>query len=303
MTKKKITTDKKSGPWSALEKQYISDQAGKLAPEAIAEKLKRNPKAVKDYMTKSGLMKYYYKKDLEEDQLKNIRKSKYWDILKTQFTEKELESFEYHWHNIVRQFRDDIFHTEEIQIIDAIKLQLMMDRNQTKQKMAHDLIDSFREKIEEEKKKPKPDEKIIDSYHRDLSACFSGIEALDKDHLSLLKEKNNCLQKLKATRESRITQIENSKETLIGWIKALYQDPKLRYELGLKMEKNRIAAKEEYKRLSEYHTYLDGAVDKPILNHETVKNWTNSIQNNTEKEETTDTNEVTQDIILPEDNV
>ena len=67
---KKIIDQKgqKSGPWSASEKQYINDQAGKISPELIATKLGRNPKRIKDYMTKQGLMKYYYKDDLDKDQ-------------------------------------------------------------------------------------------------------------------------------------------------------------------------------------------------------------------------------------------
>lgn len=304
MTKKKVIDQKgqKSGPWSKAEKQYISDQAGKIPPETIAEKLKRNVKAVSDYMTKQGLMKYYYQKDLEEDHLKNVRKSKIWETLKSQFTDEELNSFEYHWQNIVRQFRDNIWHTEEIQIVDVIKLQIMMDRNQTKQKQAHDLIESLRAKIEAERKKVPVDEKVIDGLNRDLAACFSGVEALDKDHIMFLKEKNAGLQKLKATRDQRLEQIDNNKESLVGWVKSLYQDPKLRYELGIRMEKNRLAAKEEYKRLSEYHTYLDGAVDKPILNHETVQNWTDSSPNNIEEKADTTIGPI-QDTKKPEENV
>jgi hypothetical protein len=260
----------KSGPYSAEEKLYISDQAGKLSPELIAEKLSRNPKKIKDYMTKQGLMKYYYKEDLEKDQLQNIRKSRYWNTLSEQFSKDELDSFEYHWQNIVRQFRDDILHTEELQIVDAIKLQLMMDRNQKKQKQAIDHIDFLRTEIAKERKASKPDEKKIQGFSQDLAASFSGIEALDKDHVMLLKEKNNALQKLKATREQRVQQIENSKETLVGWVKQLYMDPKLRYQLGIDMEKKRIATQVEYQRLSAPHVYADGVVDRPILNHETV---------------------------------
>jgi len=271
MVKKAISHNgQKSGPYSSEEKNYISDQAGKISPEMIAQKLLRNPKKIRDYMTKQGLMKYYYKEDLEKDQLQNIRKSKYWNILCEQFSKEELDSFEYHWQNIVKQFRDDILHTEELQIVDAIKLQLMMDRNQKKQKQAMDHIDFLRAEITKERKSPSPDDKRIQSFSQDLAACYSGIEALDKDHIMLLKEKNNTLQKLKALREQRVSQIENSKETLIGWVKQLYMNPKLRYELGLKMEKMRIATQVEYNRLSAPHTFADGVVDRPILNHETI---------------------------------
>lgn len=279
----------KAGPWSKKDKQYISDQAGKRTPEEIAAKLGRNPKRVKDYMTKQGLMKYYYKEDLEQDQLQNIRKSRYWETLKKEFTDEELDSFEYHWQNIVRQFRDDILHTEELQIVDAIKLQIMMDRSQIRQKEIAEQIDNLKKKILDEEAKAAPDEKKLERMSRDISTLYSGIEAHSKDHVILLKEKNQALQKLKATREQRIQQIESSKETLVGWVKQLYTNPKKRYELGINMEKMRIATEAEYKRLSEYHTYADGTVDKPILNEETVQDWTDSTLIDTEEKEKVDT--------------
>ena len=260
----------RAGPWSAEDKQFISDQAGKLSPEDIAEHLHRNPKAVIKYMNQNGLMKYYHKKDLEKDELQNIRRTKYWDILVDQFTEEELDIFQYHWKNIVRQFRDDIFHTEELQIIDAIKLEIMMNRCQKKQKQAQDLILEMRGKIEQEHQQPDPDEDKIRDFERVLSSCFAGSEALSKEFTSLLKEKKDAFKQLKATREQRVQQIESSKESLVGWLKEIYSNPKTNYELGLDMEKRRIAAEQEFIRLSEFHKYADGEIDKPILNEDTV---------------------------------
>ena len=41
--------------------------------------------------------------------------------------------------------------------------------------------------------------------------------------------------------------------------------------MGIEMEKMRLAAYEEEKRLSEYHQYEDHVVDQPFLTPETVK--------------------------------
>lgn len=274
---------KKAGPWSKKDKEYIQKNAGKLSPEEIADNIGRNRDAVHDYMSTAGLMKYYPVNG-EKGHLQNLRKSKYWETLVKEFTPQELEDFEYHWVNIVKQFRDDILHTEELQIIDAIKLQIMMDRSQVRQREISDQISEMKKKIIEEELKPQPNEKLLERYGRDIAALYAGIEAHSKDHLALLKEKNAALQKLKATREQRIQQIESNKETLIGWIKQLYNNPKLRYDLGETMEKNRLACQAEYKRLSEYHTYADGFVDKPILNHETVSDWIDSTSKDTNKD-------------------
>jgi hypothetical protein len=292
-------SNQKAGPWSSKDKQFVSDQAGKLTPEEIAKKLRRNPKAVKDYMTKNGLMKYYFKKDLEQDELQNIRKSRYWDLLKQEFTPEELDFFEFQWKEIIKQFRDDILHTEELQIIDAIKLEIMMNRSQIKAKQADDLINDLRKRIEEEQQKPNPDDKRIEDLGRTMANCFAGMEALNKEFTNLLKEKNNSLQKLKATRESRVNLTETSKETLVGWVKKLYTDPQTRYKIGIEMEKKRIATQVEYQRLSEYHTYDDGMVDQPILSADTVC----LIQTSMPEKEDTKITEPTTDTKKLEENV
>ena len=48
-------------------------------------------------------------------------------------------------------------------------------------------------------------------------------------------------------------------------------NPDTRRELGIEMEKMRLAMKEEEKRLSNYHQYEDGGVDQPFLTPDTVK--------------------------------
>ena len=79
------------------------------------------------------------------------------------------------------------------------------------------------------------------------------------------------LKDLKATREQRVKRLEDSKETFIGWVRNLMSDPETRHDMGIEMEKMRLAAYEEEKRLSEYHQYEDHTVDQPFLTPETVK--------------------------------
>jgi hypothetical protein len=46
----------------------------------------------------------------------------YWREIQKQFDENEQELFLYHWSRIISQFRDDVLPTEELQVIDAIKI-------------------------------------------------------------------------------------------------------------------------------------------------------------------------------------
>ena len=56
------------------------------------------------------------------------------------------------------QFRDDVFHTEEMQIIDTIKLEILMNRVLKGQKDSHDQIVEYQRMIEQEKQLP-PDQR------------------------------------------------------------------------------------------------------------------------------------------------
>ena len=48
-------------------------------------------------------------------------------------------------------------------------------------------------------------------------------------------------------------------------------NPEIRQELGIEMEKMRMAMNKEAERLSEYHTYEDKIVDQPFLTPDSVK--------------------------------
>ena len=79
------------------------------------------------------------------------------------------------------------------------------------------------------------------------------------------------LKDLKGTREQRVKAIEDSKLTFASLIKKIATDPQYRSQLGLEMEKMRLAMESEKERLSEYISFDDGQVDQPFLTPETSK--------------------------------
>ena len=78
------------------------------------------------------------------------------------------------------------------------------------------------------------------------------------------------LAALKGTREQRIKRIEDSKETIVGWMRNLLLHPEERMKIGIDMEKMRLAADAECERLSEWHKYEDETLDQPFMTPETV---------------------------------
>jgi hypothetical protein len=264
----------KQGPWTYEEKAFVNGQAGKLTPEQIAEELNRSLTGVRRYMNENGLMKYYTSAQLsQDDSILNIKKSPYWDELCTQFDARELESFQHHWENIVKQFRDDIFHTEEIQIMDMIKLELLMNRILTQQTDIKNKIEFMESAVASEKQQPLElrDIELIRNYEIQIASLYAATESISKEYREILKQKNDIFKGLKATREQRIKQVESSRDSFAGWYKSLINDPKLRQDIGVYIEKMRIATNVEYERLSELFNYADGQIDTPLLVPENQK--------------------------------
>ena len=65
--------------------------------------------------------------------------------------------------------------------------------------------------------------------------------------------------------------IENSKLTFASLVKKIASDPTFRNNIGIEMEKMRLATEAEKERLSEYITYEDGIVDRPFLSDNVIE--------------------------------
>ena len=124
--------------------------------------------------------------------------------------------------------------------------------------------------VEERKPKEQIDQAALMSLRRDVASLRAAKQALNTNYKELQKSKNDMFKNLKATREQRIQKLENNKTTLSAMISTLLSDPEFFEETGLYMERMRHAMEEEKKRLSDYHKYDDGMLDKPFLNAETV---------------------------------
>lgn len=265
----------KAGPWSRQEKDYIAKYAETKLPSQIAKDLRRNEEAIIKYMQANNMVSSSKKLGSDAKVEHNIKDTPHWEELKKQFSKEELESFLYHWNNTIKQFRDDVLHTEELQIIDMIKLELLMNRLLTQETLIKANIEQLKSDLEDIKRIPadsrSPDDKN-DMYEldRQIANLYVSIGSINKEYRENLKEKIKILDKLKATREQRIKEIQSGKETMAGWIRQLLLSPQLLNRLGSDMEKMRLATLVEYDRLSDYHTYVDGMVDQPLLTPETV---------------------------------
>lgn len=259
----------KKGRISKGEDAFIRENLKAMTVDAMAKSLDRNPDSIREYIKK----KYKVGTTDEEAAAYKLKERQYYHELKQQFTTEELELFQYHWGRIIAQFNNDVFPTEEVQIVDVIKLEILMGRCLKANKDNIEATNRLNIEIDDLVSFGEPDQGESDramNLERQLGALRAAQDSLDKNYRELQAKKSAMLKDMKATREQRIKRLEDAKESFSSWIGALIQDPERLENYGREMEKMRLAMEGEKARLSQYHTYEDGSVDQPFLNHETV---------------------------------
>ena len=263
----------KKGRFSREEQQFIEQHCETMPIDKIAEDLDRDASSIKNFI-KTKLGKGISR---EEEAIRiaeyDLKTRPYWKDLSAQFNAEELEMFLFHWTEMISQFKDDVFHTEEMQIVDVIKLDILMNRTLKEQQKSMNDIGNMELLILTEKQKDRDerDRDYILNMERQIAVLRAAQESLGKDYKEMQSKKNTMLKELKGTREQRIKVLEDSKQTFAGWVRALVQDKTMRKEIGTNMEKMRLAMEKEKGRLSDYHKYEDGLVDQPFLTPETAK--------------------------------
>lgn len=262
----------KIGRLSKSDWDYIDANAENLSPEKIAENLGRTLESVEKYLKKLG--KSFNKHEAFAVQAEyDIKSRPYWKELKAQFSDDELELFLYHWKQIIAQFRKDVLATEELQIVDTIKLEVLMNRALREQQESMERVRALEAEIELEKARDsdQQDKEMIFNIERQIASLRAAKESLSREFKDLQTKKASMYKDLKATREQRIEKLESNKQTLSSLVNKILRNPEFYEQEGKALEKMRLAMEKEKERLSDYHTYADGTVDQPFLTPETIK--------------------------------
>ena len=260
----------KKGRFSVSEMGFIKSSVDKLTVDQISQKLSRDPISVKAWIEQNVGFSRAEKKEVEVHQ--ELKGKPYYRELMKQFDEEELQMFEFHFKKMWAQFKDDVFHTEEMQIIDTIKLEILMNRILKGQQDTISKISKIEESLLQEKKidKDNQDRDLIINLERQIAVLRSSQETLSRDYKDLQTRKATMLKDLKGTREQRIKAIEDSKETFASLLTKLTTNVDFRRTVGIDMEKMRLAAEKERERLYQEIVYEDNNVDRPLLNSESI---------------------------------
>lgn len=262
--------NKRAGPWSSKDKLYIAEHHKTKSAAEIADAIGKNTAKVEEYILLNFASSF---QEISKSAEYDITYSPIWHDIVRQFTADERKMFLHHWGRIISQFKDDVYPTEQMQVVDTIKLDILMNRCLTEQHRCMTEIRYNERLLDEERRKEKPDrdKDYMFNLEKQIGVMRAAQESLHGDYENLLQEKNKILKEMKATRDARIKSIESYKHSFSGWMVRLLEDKELRKKVGEDMEKMRIAAGFEHKRLSEYHTYIDGTLDRPILIPEDVE--------------------------------
>ena len=261
---------RKRGKLSNGEMNYISQNCFDLSVEEMANHLNRTVAPVQKFIDKENLKA----RDMTDDEhlLVHLRGRYYFKELGKQLDGPEIIFFEHQWIDYFKQFNEDVTHTEEMQILEVIRTEVLINRGMEDRQQAVKNIERLNRLIEDEMNKPEAmqDTQAIASFQTQLGAAFASKSAYINEHEKLLTKKERLLKDLKGTREQRKRRSEDAKTNFSAWLKQL-DDIEVRKREGLDMEINRIAANKAVEEMSEYHKYEDGVLDQPFLNADTVK--------------------------------
>lgn len=264
----------KTGRWSneelKLVKQLVAE--GKNY-EQISERVNRPADTIQKTVEEKLLMNISEEAQITKKAENDIKSSAEWRQLEKQLNRDEQDVFLNHWRELVSQFNNNVTHTEKLQMMDLIRNEILMGRVLERINTASETIREAQEDYQAERELDLANQnpqKLVD-LQRKIGDTQIAIGAFNKEYNELSIRKNATLKDIKGTREQRVKRLEESKETITGWIATLISEPDMREKLGKWTEKFRIAQTVEYQRLGEYHKYDDGQVEQPILNNETLK--------------------------------
>jgi hypothetical protein len=256
MSIKHLTTD---------EKQFIKDNCQQLSLKEIADKLYRDEKIVATYYKKLPVA---FRTKRNEPVTHELDTSHYWERVKKLLFKDEVQPFKQQWENYIHQFGGvgDIVATDENMILDLILFDVFANRTLLSKKEALEQIEDIKRqlKIEQQKDLDSRDRDLCARLNEQLNSYRSALTELTKEHLQYQERKDSKLKDLKATREQRFKQIQESKRDFFELLKEL-DNEKTRQREGKFAEKLRLATEKLTAELQASHKYEDGTYDSPFL--------------------------------------
>jgi len=260
---------KKRGALSTQEMQYIDQNCFDLSVDEICAALNRNPPPIHKYIEKQNLKA----RDLTDHEhlLATLRSRFYFKTVQEQVSDAETEFFEHHWIDFFLQFNQDVTHSEEMQIVEVIRTEILINRSMVDRFGINERIEELEGLVNSEmmRDREEQDMQAIASFQTQIGALIGSKASYINEHEKLLSKKERYLKDLKGTRDQRKKVTDDAKTNFSMWMKQL-DSMAMKEREGFDMEVQRIAGDKARERLAKLHEYQDGEVDQPLINSDTV---------------------------------
>jgi phenolic acid decarboxylase len=267
----------KTGGMTSVEKKEVADLVDKGWSDAdIAKKLNRLESQVMKYRTR--FLRVGDGVPLSEveikDQVLALRKRPEYGQIKLELLPLEIPMFEHEYAKLMTQLQDDITPTDEIQIFQMAKYQILMHRNLKDTRRSLEQIDNLNEIISQivmndNVKDPVVQERIS-TFQNQINALQIAQKSRTEQYKTYDEKLLKTIESLKFTRDQRLDKIDSNKRaTYIDVIKDLADEDKLR-KADIQNKLMIAAMKKVEKEWGSYHTFGDGELDRPILTPATV---------------------------------
>lgn len=264
---------KKRGQLSLDEEKFITENAGSMSLDDIAQALNRSTAPVQRYIVEQNLDVTDDVKKTDKYLIKRLHNKPFWIEIVRQFDEEsgELKYFEDTWVGLMKQFREDVLPAEELQIKQFITIDILINRSMKERKRHITDTEKLQKLVDEQYAKPETERDIpkLANLETQLGFARNSIANYTNEFTKLLNEQQKISKDLKATREQRIKRIEDGKSSWVGLIRML-EDEAIREKEGREMEILNLATNKAKEKLFDYHTFEDGTLDRPFLTPESV---------------------------------
>ena len=286
MPRKKIkyetkTNHNKRGNMSAADKEYVLANVGIKSDEEMAEHLKRTVDKIRDVRVRLvvGNKSLQGKEEVGIRIREELHNEPEWQMIKKSMSPEELSVFEYNYIDLLKQFKGDVLATERKQIMLCLNTQIKLLRHNLAAKRAETELERMQIMLERELDKPVKvargseetprDETMIQTLSAQINGAVSASKVRASEYKDLSDKFSSTLKELKGTRDQRIQKVEDNKETFIGLLRKFEEDD-LRKSVAIEQFIMGKGVEAEKTRLGELHTYMDGRVDRPILDSESI---------------------------------
>lgn len=255
---------------TTAQKDFIRKNIGSHSIDDIAKALGVSIKAV---MSCVDRIRRQIKLETEQRRDSNIREDllakPFYPILKRQFNSVDLEFFTREWIATIKQFNEDLYPTEEAELKDMIVLEIMKNHAlQTNMdlKQRKDILGRSLARAEAESQL---DMGVITNIKVEIQRAEESSKQNLAHFKDLTEKSKRAREALSASRQQRVTKIQDAKANFTEWLRAIY-DNENRERVAREMELMKMALHREEERLGSFTEFADKKIDIPLLNSETV---------------------------------